>query len=278
VAQRWLRAGAAGWRLDAAQDKSDGWWRDFRKTLRATFPDSVLIAEDTAGPANANQQLSGDEWDGIMNYRFMKAATDFFSPEPRISAEALDDQLASIREDYPPNGVTASMNLIDSHDTQRALTSMGGDKNRLRLMALLQFTSLGAPTVYYGDEAGLAGGGDPDDRRTYPWGSEDTSLIDYYKALAQARHAVPALRDGATTTLLIHNDNRLYAYARQDKSSAAIVAFNLGSTPQTLDLDVHALLPDGAAFKDLINNGAAYTVTGGRLQVQVPADWGALLR
>jgi glycosidase len=278
VAQRWLRAGAAGWRLDAAQDKSDGWWRDFRATVRAAFPDSVIIAEDTAGPANANQQLSGDEWDGVMNYRFMKAATDFFSPEPRASAEALDDQLASIREDYPPNGVSASMNLIDSHDTQRALTSMGGDKNRLRLMALLQFTSLGAPTVYYGDEAGLAGGGDPDDRRTYPWGGEDTSLIDYYKALAQARHSVKALQDGATTTLLIHNDNRLYAYARQDKDSAAIVAFNLGSAPQTLDLDVHALLPDGAAFKDLLNNGTAYTVTGGHIHVQVPADWGALLR
>ena len=122
------------------------------------------------------------------------------------------------------------MNLIDSHDTERALTQVGGDKNRLRLMALLQFTSPGAPTVYYGDEAGLAGGKDPDDRRTYPWGQEDQSLIHYYQTLGDgAPRDLGACAPATTRTLLAHNDNRLYAYARHDDGSTAVVAFNPGA-------------------------------------------------
>ena len=112
-----------------------------------------------------------------------------------------DAQLASLREDYPAAALQASLNLINSHDTERALTLAGGDKNRLRQMALLQFTTPGAPTIYYGDEAGLAGGKDPDDRRTYPWGQEDASLLDFYRTLATIRHATPALRSGDWRTL-----------------------------------------------------------------------------
>ncbi|HMA35108.1 MAG TPA: alpha-amylase family glycosyl hydrolase, partial [Chloroflexia bacterium] len=242
-------------------------------SVRAADPEAVLIGEYWQ---NAIGWLSGDEWDGVMNYRFHDAALGFFAPESRLPAQELDNQLASIREDYPPNAVLASMNLIDSHDTPRALTLVG-DKNRLRLLALLQFTSAGAPTIYYGDEAGLAGGADPDDRRTYPWGHEDTSLIAYYRTLAQTRHQLTALRTGQTTTLLVHNDNRLYAYARQDAQGSAVVAFNLGSAEQTLDLDVHALLADGTVLKDVLTNGTPYTVQGGHLQVHVGAVWGALL-
>ena len=88
-----------------------------------------------------------------------------------VHAADLTAQLAAVRADYPPAAVTSSFNLIDSHDTVRALTDAGGDKNTLRLMALLQFTTPGAPTIYYGDEAGMTGGKDPDDRRTYPGGS-----------------------------------------------------------------------------------------------------------
>jgi len=274
IAQRWLRGGAAGWRLDAADLKSDAFWSDFRKSVRGAFPDTPIIGEYWH---NATGWLSGDEWDGVMNYRFRDAAWGFFKPNPDTSATELDNLLASEREDYPPNAVISSMNLIGSHDTERALTIIGGDKNRLRLMALLQFTSEGAPTVYYGDEAGLAGGRDPDDRRTYPWGSEDQSLIAFYRAISRTRHAVSALRTGATTRLLVHDDSRLYAYARHDDRSTAVVAMNLGTADQTLDLDVHGLLPDGAVLKDVLTNGTPYTVQAGQIQVKVGADWGALL-
>ena len=274
IAQRWLKAGAAGWRLDAPQYKSETWWRDFRTSVRGAFPDAVLIGEFWT---NATQYLTGDEWDGTMSYRFLDATVGFVKPEYRVPAEELDNQLASLREDYPPNAILSSMNTIDSHDKERALTVVGGDKNRLRLLALLQFTSAGPPTVYYGDEAGLEGGADPDDRRAYPWGSEDQALIAYYRALGEARHAVSALRTGSTTTLLVHNDNRLYAYARHDQAGTAVVALNAGSAEQTLDLDLKGLAPDGTVLKDRLSGGTAYTVQGGHIQVKLGAVTGALL-
>jgi glycosidase len=274
IAKRWLQAGAAGWRLDAPQYKSETWWRDFRTNVRSAFPDAVLIGEFWT---NATQYLTGDEWDGTMSYRFLDATVGFVKPEYRVPAEELDNQLASLREDYPPNAILASMNTIDSHDKERALTVVGGDKNRLRLLALLQFTSAGPPTVYYGDEAGLEGGADPDDRRTYPWGSEDQALLAYYRALGAARHEDSALRTGSTTTLLVHNDNRLYAYARHDPAGTAVVALNAGSAEQTLDLDLKALVPDGTVLKDRLSGGTAYTVQGGHIQVKLGAVTGALL-
>jgi len=274
VAQHWLAAGAAGWRLDAAKYKSDGFWRDFRTAVRATYPDAVIIGENWE---NAAGWLTGDAWDGVTNYRFRAAALGFMSPTGTTSATALDNLLASEREDYPPQAVQASMNIIDSHDVERALTSVGGDKNRLRLLALLQFTSAGAPTILYGDEAGLAGGADPDNRRTYPWGSADPDLIHFYQTLAQTRHALPALRTGSTTRLLVHDANRLYAFARQEGPTTAVVAFNLGGAAQTLDLAVQGVLADGAVLHDRLTNGTAYTVQGGHLVVPVGADWGALL-
>ncbi|HUS14163.1 MAG TPA: alpha-amylase family glycosyl hydrolase [Chloroflexia bacterium] len=277
VAQRWLGAGAAGWRLDAATYKTNTFWRDLRTSVRGAYPDAVIIAEFGASAANAIEGLSGDQWDGVMNYRFEAAAWSFFKPNPDLSADELDNLLASEREDYGPVATVASMNLIDSHDTPRALSQMGEDKNRLRLLALLQFTSMGTPTVYYGDEVGLSGGGDPDDRRTYPWGQEDASLLAYYRALGQTRHAVSALRTGTTTTLLVHNDNRLYAYARHDDHGTAVVAFNAGQTAQTLDLNLLGLAPDGTVLKDVLTNGTGYTVTGGHINVPVGPAEGALL-
>ena len=274
VAQHWLAAGAAGWRLDAPKYKSDGFWRDFRTAVRGAYPDAVIIGENWE---NAAGWLTGDEWDGVTNYRFRAAALGFMSPTGTTSATELDTLLASVREDYPPQAVQASMNIIDSHDVERALTSVGGDKNRLRLLALLQFTSAGAPTIYYGDEAGLAGGKDPDNRRTYPWGHEDADLIHFYQTLAQTRHALPALRTGRTLRLLVHDADRLYAFARQDGAGTAVVAFNLGGAGQQLDLDVQGLLPDGAVLRDVLTNGTPYTVQGGHLTVPVGADWGALL-
>jgi glycosidase len=277
IAQRWLKAGAAGWRLDAASNKSDPFWRDFRNSVRGAYPDAVLISEYGTSGENAIAGLTGDEWDGTMNYRFMNATLGFVKPDGMVTAEQLDNLLASEREDYPPNAVMASMNLIDSHDKPRALTAVGGDKNRLRLLALLQFTNAGAPTVYYGDEAGLEGGEDPDDRRTYPWGHEDSSLIAYYQALGRARHQLSALRTGSTTRLLTDNDKKLYAYARKDAKGTAVVALNAGTAAQTLDLDVHSVLPDGATLKDLLAAGTSYSVQGGHLRVKLDPVAGALL-
>lgn len=273
VAQHWLKAGASGWRLDAAEQKGYDYWRAFRTAVKGAYPDSLIVGEFWQ---NAAPWLAGDQWDGVMNYRFRGAALGFFASGD-MSPVDFDAQLAALREDYPAGALRASFNLIGSHDTERALTLAGGDKNKLRLMALLQFTSPGAPTIYYGDEAGLEGGKDPDDRRTYPWGQEDQSLLDFYRTLARIRHATPALRTGDWRTLNAPNSGDTYAFARKDGASVAVVAFNRGGSDTTLDLALGDLVPDGTVLHDQLRTGTTYTVQGGKINLGVNARWGALL-
>ncbi len=183
----WTGRGADGWRLDAAQELSHAWWRDLRGAVKGYAPDAPLIGEDTAGPVDASPYLLGTELDGVMNYRFRDIALGFVRPtnwtdssgtipalRPREAAHALQ----AVLEDYPRQAAAVSFNLLDSHDTNRALFVLTEPpyiaSQRLRLATLLQFTAFGAPMVYYGDEVainapGKSGFGDPYNRAPYPW-------------------------------------------------------------------------------------------------------------
>src|SRR5215208_6165725 len=147
-----------------------------------------------------------------MNYRLRDAIIGLLAPHSfdgkglggggqQLSASAFSARLQSIQEDYAPQAFGAMMNLVDSHDTERALwtltpgaetradreqnaSNVADGKRRLRLAAAIQFTLPGMPTVYYGDEVGVTGDDDPDDRRTYPWGETDDSLLSWYSSLA----------------------------------------------------------------------------------------------
>jgi glycosidase len=273
VAQRWMKEGTGGWRLDAAEQKSHAYWRDFRTAVKGLDPDAVIIGEFWH---NSAPWLSGDQWDGTMNYRFRDAVLGWLA-NPIRSVETMVKKLDSIREDYPPQALATSMNLIGTHDTARALTEAGGDKAMLRAMALLQFTWPGLATVYYGDEAGLEGGRDPDDRRTYPWGSEDAALIDYYRTLGKARKEVSALRGGEYVNLFYDNALDVYAYARKDDNGVALIALTRSEEPRQFDVPLAGVLPDGATLEDRLKPGTTYTVQGGRLQLTLEGKGAVLL-
>jgi glycosidase len=211
-----------------------------------------------------------------MNYRFRDAVLDWLA-NPDHSVSMMVNKLDSIREDYPPQAVAASMNLIDSHDTVRALTSAGGDKNMLMLMAVMQFTWPGLPTVYYGDEAGLEGNKDPDDRRTYPWGAEDQNLIAFYQMLGKTRHDWSALSTGSYVNISYDNDADYYAYGRKDDNGRAVVVLNRSNKDLELELNMKDVAPDGTVLDDMMNTGRQYTVQNGKIVVKVGAKWGALL-
>jgi glycosidase len=273
IVHRWTKEGIGGWRLDAAEQKSNDFWRELRQALKQQDPDAVIIGEFWHNSAN---WLAGDQWDGTMNYRFRDAVLGWLA-NPVRPVETMVKQLDSIREDYPPQALAASMNLIDSHDTKRALTEAGGDKNMLRLLALMQFTWPGLPTVYYGDEAGLEGSTDPDDRRTYPWGSEDMSLISFYQMLGQVRHSTSALSTGDYINLGFDNQKDVYAFARQDANGVAVVGLNRSKQDQTFELSMAGVAPDGTTFTDHMNTGVTYTVQSGKIAVKLGARWGILL-
>ena len=317
VARTWLRAGASGWRLDAMTDPSFGssFWPGFRTAVKATSPDAVIVAEawqrDQALP-----ELRGDTADTTMNYRFQDAVTGYLGT---IGQEGFPDAGASdqspslfagkilgMYEDMPAFAAQTAWNLLDSHDTERILWSLSpGDaasketpanmtiaKARLRLATLLQFTLPGAPTIYYGDEVGLTGADDPDDRRTFPVlgphgalpASADQSLHAWYQRLASLRAAIPVLRDGALRFLVTDDRARTLAYSRYDGGTGlAIVALNPDRT-KTAQVRVPLAdargpglgVPDGIRFTDR-TRGTEVTSAGGAITIDLPPLGGAVL-
>jgi glycosidase len=287
VVRHWATRGADGWRLDAAQELTDAWWRDFRSAVKSYAPDSPLVGEVTAGPVDATPYLVGTELDGVMNYRFRQAAigfarttlfTDSSTNIAPLRPSQLDHELKAVLEDYPTQAAAVSFNLVDSHDTNRVLFELteAGDVTgafvKQRLVALLQFTSFGAPMIYYGDEAGIdapgkSGFGDPYNRAPFPWADEsgnanaygpaDADLIAYYSQLASIRHSLPALRTGSLMTLLTGDttkdstDNGVYAFARSaSPQKPIIVALNKSDRPATVTIPLRGLYPDGTMLHD----------------------------
>jgi glycosidase len=232
-----------GWRLDAAQEIDHRFWRAFRKAVSGP-----LIGEVTAGPVDASPYLLGDELDGVMNYRFRQAALGFAQ---KLTPAQLDHSLKAMLADYPRAASAVSFNLVDSHDTSRVgyVTPDGQ-----RLAALLQYTSFGAPMLYYGDEAGvktpdMSGFADPYNRATYPWDSPDQSLIDYYAKLGAIRHALPALRTGSLQT--VSTKGNVYVFRRAaPPDKPVIVALNKGASPATVNVPGTGLVDQltGAPF------------------------------
>jgi glycosidase len=225
VAKHWA---PDGWRLDAAQEIDHRWWRSFRKEV----PGPPLVGEDTAAPADASPYLLGNELDGVMNYRFRQAALGFVQ---RLTPAQLDHSLKAILADYPRAASAVSFNLVDSHDTSRVgFVTPDGQ----RLVALLQYTSFGAPMLYYGDEVGIDapdrnGFNDPYNRAPFPWDNEDSGLLDYYRKLGAIRHSLPALRTGSLVTL--STKGSVYVFERLGPpDKPVIVALNKGSSPASV--------------------------------------------
>jgi glycosidase len=313
ITQYWLNNGASGWRLDVMGDGSfpAEFWQQFRAAVKAVNANAPIIGElwkkDEMLP-----KVHGDQADTGMNYRFRNAILGFFgevdnkgfaddgqyNQTPTLFAQKLN----SVREDYPDATYYTLMNLMDSHDTQRILWNLSwqgtpNDRNRenrefnaanvavgkqkLRQAAAVQFTIPGAPTVYYGDEVGVTGDDDPDDRRTFPWLNDlpngalnpggDAALRTYYAQLAQIRAANPVLRDGELKFLLTDDANRTMAYGMKTEGNVAIVAVNRNETSaKTLTIPLSGYLRNGVAFTNALGGGPA-TSAGGNLTVNLPA-------
>jgi glycosidase len=318
VTEFWYNRGAGGWRFDVADDATfhHDYWQAFRPPAKAYKSDGPLIGEIWP---DASPWLLGDELDSVMNYRFRKSILGFArypnnwsdndnngsNSLTALTSSQFDRSLKAIREDYAPEVQLNLMNLIDSHDTNRALyvLRMQSDpdtsnaKARLRLVATFQFTYLGAPTVYYGDEVGLnaeshANGSngpedDPYNRAPYPWadqsgypnaeyGAADQALYQYYQQLGYIRQKYTALRTGAFRTLLTDDASQIYSFGRDDATARLVIALNNDTGPHTSSIPVAGYLADGTVLTDQLT-GAAYTVTGGQVAVPLGAKGAAIL-
>ena len=295
IAQYWLSKGSNGWRLDVANEVSDETWQNFRQSVKAMDSDNVIIGEIWD---DATEYLLGDMYDSVMNYVFRGAVLSYAKGGNAADSMAT---LEKIRERYPEEAFYAMMNLVDSHDTTRVLSYLDGiddDRNqkdidsaiptyektsdgakqKQYLVALLQFTYAGAPTVYYGDEIGMVGSDDPDDRRAFEWGQGNEQLVKYYAKLANIRKNYKALRTGSVAPITTDNAAVL-GYVRSDEDDTLVVLGNNGNEALTYTLDLAEIgLASGVTYTDLIN-GTVYEVSAdaSTVDIVIPANSGIIL-
>lgn len=303
VSKHWLNQGASGWRLDVMGDASfpNGYWETFRTGVKATDPQAFIVSETWQKESTLLRMLRGDRADTTMNYRLRDAVVGLLAPQNFDSKGFADSgrilapsefaaRLESIREDYPDAAYYSLMNLLDSHDTERIRwtltpgeeTTAGKElnaanvaegKQRQEIASLIQFTVPGAPTVFYGDEVGMTGDDDPDDRRTFPWadlgGSPDQNMFAHYQTLNTIRNTNDVLVSGDLKVLLADDATQVIAYGRKINNQAAIVIINRGNQPQSGAIPVAGYLPDGVTLNKAyaVGDGGAdaVTVTNGEI-------------
>jgi cyclomaltodextrinase / maltogenic alpha-amylase / neopullulanase len=221
-----------GLRLDVADQVDIRFWRTLRKRVKGLDPQMWIVGEVWS---NASSWLTGDQWDAAMNYPFLFANADFFA-EGKTSASQFLRRLMEIYHWYPPQVSRNMMNLLSSHDRPRFLTLCKNDARLHQLAAAVQFTWVGTPSIYYGEELGMEGGADPDNRRGMRWdlATADNAMLQYYKRLIRLRNSSPALQSGTPEILLTDDKAGTLAYSRLLGDQIAIVAVNRSEKAQNL--------------------------------------------
>src|SRR5699024_5295179 len=172
-----------GWRLDVANEVDHTFWREFRQQVRNIKPDVYILGEIWH---DAMPWLEGDQFDAVMNYPFTLAAIDYLAKD-KLTAEGFANQVSSVLASYPENVSEVAFNLLGSHDTPRILTQCQDDKQKVRLLYVLQMSFTGTPCIYYGDEVGMTGGEDPECRKCMIWdkNKQDLELKSFLQQLIQ---------------------------------------------------------------------------------------------
>ncbi len=271
VARRWLAAGADGWRLDVADELPDEFLTAFRAAVKAEKPDSLVLGEvwedavTKESYGHRRSYLLGQQLDSVMNYPLMRAILSFIKEG---GGHALLELAMSQAEHYPPPALHTLMNHLGTHDTERLITALSGEpaagrgrawqagqrltpaqrrrgEALVRLASALQYTLPGVPCVYYGDERGMEGYGDPFNRAPMRWQNPPSpALVPWYRTLGRLRRTLPVLAGGRLLPVAAAQD--LVAFRRvsseQPGQPGLLVAVNRGETSLTLPL------PQGVAY------------------------------
>ena len=284
IAKRWLSPPYSidGWRLDVAADLGHSpemnhrFWRDFRKTVKEVNPDALILAEHYG---DASDWLSGDQWDTVMNYDAFMEPISWFLTGLEKHSERKDEHLLHNSQAFmcsmlsnmsrmQTGSLYAAMNELSNHDHSRFLTRtnhMVGrvehlgpeaaneyvNKAVMREAVVMQMTWVGAPTIYYGDEAGVCGFTDPDNRRTYPWGREDHELIAFHKEAIRIHKEHPALRTGSLK--ILGGEENVLSYARFKGNDRIVIVINNRSERTEVKVPVwEAEIPAKCRMKRLL--------------------------
>lgn len=275
VSRYWIEQGVDGWRLDVpAEIDDDDFWAEFARVVKEANPDAYTVGEIWDG----NPRWVGDShFDGLMHYPLREAILEML--DGSLKLEKFAEKMESFLTMYPRENVYAMYLAMGSHDTRRLFTKMGGDLRKVRLAFLLQFANPGAPAIYYGDEIGLPGEKDPDNRRAFPWDQAgwNVELRQYVQRLIAGRKRHPALRRGDFLRVHLRQENDWYAFARQLGEDAVLAVVNAGAETRKLDVPVKKLgLPENTVLEDIATS-ARYRINEQTVQLTLAPWSGALL-
>lgn len=287
----WMAAGC-GPDLGHTSETNHQFWRDFRNTVKEANPNAVILAEHYGDPSS---WLQGDQWDTVMNYdAFMEPVTWFLTGMEKHSDEyngsLFGDGQSFFRSmNYHMSrmqtpSLQVAMNELSNHDHSRFLTrtnrtvgrigtagpeaaSVGINYGVFREAVMIQMTWPGAPTLYYGDEAGVCGWTDPDNRRTYPWGEENFELIEYHRYMIAIHKRSMALKKGSVKELAA--DRQLIAYGRSYKREKCVVVINNSASERRVKIPVWeiGITDDMNMVRVMLTTEKGYNA--GRLVVEV---------
>lgn len=290
VGKKWVSPpyNVDGWRLDVAADLGHSqefnheFWKKFRKAVKEANPEAIILAEHYG---DANSWLQGDQWDTIMNYDgFMDPVTWFLTgvdkhsdnsnPGMRGDAGTFKLTMQYQMSRMQNQSLLVAMNELSNHDHSRFLTrtnrmvgrvgtagtaaaSQDIDEAIFKQGVVMQMTLPGAPTLYYGDEAGVCGWTDPDNRRTYPWGHENFEILEFYREAIAIHRQHKVFKIGSYKPLVEQRD--LLCYGRFDMDNAAFVAINTSDTDKTVSIPTWTLgVEDGESFERLIETSREF--------------------
>ena len=294
VVRHWLRCGADGWRLDVADELPGDFIAGIRRAIEDEKPDGYLLGEVWEDGSNKvaysqrRRYLLGRETHGLMNYPLRTALLRWLGGG---DAAEFRESMETLRANYPPAAFYGAMNFLGTHDTPRILTLLGAEhipaakeeraafalspaqlargRAKLRLAGMLLYGFPGSPTLFYGDEAGMQGFEDPLNRGTYPWGREDTGLLDFFRALGRLRKERRSLQSGSLTYIYAQGGGLVIT--RDHEGETTMVALNAGDEALTLTLP----WPRGTAEDGL--TGQRFLAVNGQLRLSLPPLDGVVL-
>ena len=309
IGRKWVSApyNVDGWRLDVAADLGQSaefnhkFWKDFRKAVKEANPEAIILAEHYGDPG---AWLQGDEWDTVMNYdAFMEPIGYFLTGMEKHSDAKRDDLRGNAysfceamkhhMSRFQGSSLLVAMNELSNHDHSRFMTRTNGNVGRvanngpqaaemwvnkgiMKEAVIMQMTWPGAPTLYYGDEAGVCGWTDPDNRRTYPWGREDHELIDFHRETIRIHRENKALKKGSFK--MLWTDYNVLSYGRFMDDNIIVVIVNNNDYEKEVHIPVWQLgIIDRDTVERLIESerdtfdigNEEYTVVSGKLNVKV---------
>jgi len=237
IIKKWIDLGSSGWRLNVIDELPDEFIELIRKRMLEINENTVLLgdiwddASNKISYSKRRKYLQGKEVHAVTNYPLREYLINFI--KGYITSNRFKQKIMSLFENYPRESFYGNINVVGTNDTERILTVLDENVELLKLLVVIQFTLPGVPLIYYGDETGLKGGKEPDNRKSYPWEKENTQLINFYQRIVDIRNSQNGLKKGDLN--IYETDSNVFAFERNYENEKIIVLVNVSNEQKLIE-------------------------------------------